>query len=78
MKRIYKNKKPTLDHTSICIQINQMGLEQTLGKTRESGLRACSTWSPESNINSDHILPLLDLCCAYVGDTTYSADWLAK
>lgn len=68
MKRI--GKKPTLYHISICIQINQMGLEQNIGKgkVQESGLRACSTWSPESNINSDHDLPLLDLCCAYVGD----------
>jgi len=42
--------------------------------------RAESTHAPltESNINSDHILPLLDLCCEYAGDGPYSAVGLAR
>ena len=31
-----------------------------------------------SNINSDHILPLLNLCCGLDGDGPYSATGLAK
>ena len=43
---------------------------------RKSGAHPRST--PQSNINFDHILPLLDLCCELDGDGPYSAAGLAR
>lgn len=40
--------------------------------------RGPPTLHPESNINFDHILPLLDLCCGLDDDGPYSAAGLAR
>ena len=70
MKRIVK--KPTLDHLLTYKSIRWTShLGRNVGKSE-------GRVHPESNINSDHDLPLLDLCWAYVGDGPGSAEELAK
>ena len=72
MKRI--GKKPTSNHLLHTDQSNGYGTRHR--RQEKVGVHACST--AESNIGIHHILPLLGLCCGYVGDCPYSLAGLAK
>jgi len=52
-----------------------MNVAQEMGRRKGWGLRSSTA---ESIININYPLPLLDLCCEYVGDGPYSLAGLAK
>jgi len=62
-------KKPTLDHLRGYKSIGWGGGLARAGSTHAP---------PEVRDKHDHIPPLLDLCCEYVGDGPYSAAALAR
>jgi hypothetical protein len=69
------HRQETNRGSSTYIQISRMDVAQD--NTKREIAESMHT-PPQSNINIDHVLPLLDLCCEYVGDGAYSLAGLAR